>query len=146
MRRPLSAALVLLVAACGEAGLPLPRDPGTVQVRVRDEQAAPVPGANVRIQMPNNSGGLFEVGSTTRADGTWTVSAVPAGRRRVTVTPPTGYAQGAEPLVRVVEVIADRTVQVDFVLRRSVTPPSAVGKQSWVSRSCRANPIVSCGA
>jgi hypothetical protein len=98
-----------------------------VLVSVRDQQAAPVPGAGVRIEMPNSSGGVFEVGSTTRADGTWRVTAVPAGARRVTVTPPAGYVPGADPLVRVVEVVAGQTTRVDFVLPRA--PGAASGRR-----------------
>lgn len=116
--RQLALTLALLGAACDESGFEAPRDPGTVLVRVRDEQAAPVRGANVSVQMPNASGGLFEVGTTTRADGSSTISGVPAGSRRVTVAPPAGYAAGSDPLVRIVNVVKGETVQVEFVLRR----------------------------
>jgi hypothetical protein len=116
--RQLALTFVLLGAACGESGLQAPRDPGTVLVRVRDEQAAPVSGAGVSVQMPNTSGGLFEVGTTTRADGSSTISAVPAGPRRVSVTPPAGYAAGSDPLVQIVNVVKGETVRVEFVLRR----------------------------
>jgi hypothetical protein len=119
MLHALPVATTLLGAACDGASLSAPPDTGAVVVRVRDEQAAPLAGVGVRIQMPNTSGGLFEVGSTTRADGSWTVTAVPAGARRVTVTPPTGYAASAEPLARVVTVVAGETTPVDFVLRRA---------------------------
>ncbi len=117
----LRASLALLGAACGEAGLASPKDPGTVRVRVRDELAAPVPGASVRVQMPNSSGGMFEVGTTTRADGSATITAVPAGLRRVTVLPPAGYAAGPEPLTRVVEVTRGQTAEADFGVRRAAT-------------------------
>ena len=115
--RRIAAAVVLLGAACGD-GSAAPEEAGTIAVQVRDEQAAPVPGATIRVQLPNRSGGVFEVGSTTRGDGTWTLTDVPAGARRVTVTPPLGYAPGPEPLARVVEVIPGQTVSADFVLRR----------------------------
>jgi hypothetical protein len=117
VRRGIAAATALLATGCGE-GLAAPEEAGTIVVQVRDEQAAPVPGATVRVQLPNRSGGVFEVGSTTRADGTWTLTAVPAGARRVTVTPPPGYAPGPEPLARVVAVSGGQTVSADFVLRR----------------------------
>lgn len=112
-----AAAVALLGAGCGD-GSAAPEEVGTIAVRVRDEQAAPVSGATVRVQLPNRSGGVFEVGSTTRADGTWMLAAVPAGARRVTVTPPPGFAAGPEPLARIVEVIGGQTVSAHFVLRR----------------------------
>jgi hypothetical protein len=116
--RQLALSFALLGAACDESGFQAPRDPGTVLVRVRDEQAVPVRGAAVSVQMPNASGGLFEVGTTTRADGSSTIFGVPAGPRRVTVTPPAGYAAGSDPLARIVSVVKDETVRVEFVLRR----------------------------
>ena len=123
----LSAFLGMLSGGCGEAGLSAPRDPGTVRVSVRDELSAPVPGAGVRVEMPNNSGGVFEVGVSTRADGSATVSGVPAGSRRVTVTPPAGYSPGTEPPVRLVDVVKGQTVQVSFVLRRGTGATRTAG-------------------
>ena len=137
-----SAVLGMLSGACDESGLSAPRDPGTVRVRVRDEQAAPVPGAGVRVAMPNNSGGVFEFGVSTRADGMATVSGVPAGSRRVTVTPPTGFAPGTEPLVRTVDVVKGQTVEVTFVLRRGagamqVAHPLGTGAERSVAADGR---------
>lgn len=120
-RRPFhswAAALALLCTACGEGGMAAPRDPGTIRVAVRDEQAAPVAQANVRVEMPNDRGGVFELGVSTRPDGVATISGVPAGSRRVTVTPPAGYSPGADPLTRMVVVVKGQTVAVGFVLRR----------------------------
>lgn len=118
--RLLPVVLALSVGACGDGDGPTPpSELGTVVVRVRDEQAAPVLGAAVRVELPRTGGGVYEVGSTTRADGSWTLTAVPAGTRRVSVAPPSGYVSGAEPSVRSVVVVGGQTTSVDFVLRRS---------------------------
>lgn len=84
-----------------------------------------MPGAGVRVQMPNSSGGVFEVGVSTRADGIATITGVPAGRRRVTVTPPAGYSPATEPLVRVVDVGKGETMLVTFALRRGASTTRA---------------------
>src|SRR6478735_3181006 len=99
MRLPVTTLLIAAtVASTGcsgplnpEAGFALPKDPGTVTVRVVDEAGAPVVNAHVSVTQPNNVGGVFSVAAWTDANGTRTFSGIPAGDRPVNVTPPAGY-------------------------------------------------------
>jgi hypothetical protein len=93
---------------------------GTVRVQVRDDANAPVPGARVAVSETNSSGGAFAVSQLTTADGTTTLGGIQTGSRSVTVTPPAGYTAGADPLSKVVTVESSRTVEVSFVVTRSV--------------------------
>jgi hypothetical protein len=93
---------------------------GTVRAQVRDNANAPVPGVRVAVSETNSSGGAFSVSQLTTADGTTTLGGIQTGSRSVTVTPPAGYTAGADPLSKVVTVESGRTVEVSFVVTRSV--------------------------
>ena len=122
LRRLSFAFVVFAAAACGgslnpEAGFPLPVDPGTVLVHVGDTSGAPLPNVPVEIgNIPNAVGSFYSTGQNTRSDGTATFSAIPAGERTVSVTPPTGFAAGPDGRVRTVTVIKGQTVTVTFQL------------------------------
>lgn len=111
----------LAAAGCNllnpEAGLPSPKDPGSIIVLVRDQAAAGVSGVRVSVEMPNAGGGVFRVARPTDSDGKAEFRGVPAGRRRVEVVPPAGF--GGNELIRDVDVTKDRTTQVEFVLIRN---------------------------
>lgn len=111
----------VLAATCSnpinpEAGLPLPKDPGTLTVRVFDDGAQPVANARVSVTQPNNIGGVFTVSGFTDAAGVRTFLGVPAGQRPVTVEPPSGYGPTDAGLVQNTEVIKGRTTIVTFTL------------------------------
>ena len=55
----------------------------------------------------------------TRSDGVMEIGGVPVGMRRTWVEPPEGYVQESDPLEQVVEVVKDRTTQVEFTLVRT---------------------------
>jgi hypothetical protein len=50
----------------------VPKDPGTLVVRVRDQSGGPVSGASVSVEMPNSVGGVFTESSQTDSRGTHT--------------------------------------------------------------------------
>lgn len=121
MTRYLMALLLLAAAGCvsplnPEAGMALPKDPGRLDVQVHDQEARPVQGVWIYVEMPNNVGSTFQEGTPTRADGTATFYAVPAGTRRVDVTLPAGYSAGPDGLTRQVDVQKGKTVSVRFGL------------------------------
>jgi hypothetical protein len=124
MTKYLLALMLLAAAGCGsplnpEAGMALPKDPGGLVVRIHDQDSAPVQGVWVYVEMPNNVGSTFQEGTPTRADGTATFYAVPAGTRRVDVTLPAGYSAGPDGLTRPVDVQKGRTVTIQFGLVRN---------------------------
>jgi hypothetical protein len=67
----------------------------------------------------NGRSSTYSVGQRTNANGTVSISAIPAGRRRVEVTPPPGYSGAASELIKSVDVVKDASVAVSFVLSRS---------------------------
>lgn len=119
MRGVVLLASALAATACGEGALPLPKDPGTVRVIVRDERDAPVASAAISIVVPNSVGSFYTISTTTRSDGTSTLAGIPAGTRTVAVTPPPGYVASDAPLSQAVRVVRGETVEVRFALRRS---------------------------
>ena len=109
----------------GEGGLSVPKDPGTLVVRVRDQAAAPVQNVHVSVEMPNDVGSFFMVGASTQANGNMTFYYVPAGRRRVEVTLPPGVysvlpTPGGDPFPNAkpasVTVVEDEyaSVEIDY--------------------------------
>ncbi len=112
--------LVLFLSAlsCGEYGMAVPKNPGSVAVLVTDESGKSIADVSVTVSAVNSSGGTYYVGRRTGADGRVTIPSIPAGQREVRITPPAAYAEGADPLSRQVEVIKGRTVSVVFRLRR----------------------------
>jgi hypothetical protein len=125
LRRLLLPIICLAATACGgllnpEAGMWVPVDPGTVFVRVIDSAGAPLREVYVEIgNIPNNVGSTFSEGQWTRPDGTATFDFIPAGGRTATVTPPSGYAAGADGNTRSVTVVTGQTSTVLFQLARS---------------------------
>lgn len=113
---------VLATMCCGgllnpEAGDPLPVDPGTILVRVLDQNGAPVRDVYVEIgNIPNHVGSTFSEGQWTHADGTTTFDSIDAGDRTVTVTPPSGFAADASGNTRHVTVVKAQTTTVVFQL------------------------------
>ena len=88
-------ALALMACvACDLAGPEtVPVDPGTVVAQVSDRSGAPLRDVWVYVHdIPNSLGSTFSVGVPTDARGTARIDAIPAGRRRVEVKPPAGYA------------------------------------------------------
>lgn len=116
--------VVLSSAGCtsllgSEAGLPVPKDPGTIVVTVRDSGGNPL--ANVEIQVhdiPNTVGSTFSISQRTNRRGVAEVTYLPAGTRRVEVTPSPGFRAAADSLIQSIDVIKDRSVSVAFVLER----------------------------
>ena len=118
-------AIAAVSAACSnllgsEAGLPVPKDPGTVLARVRDQAGEGIAGVSVDIHdIPNSVGSFYSMSQRTRGDGVVEFTFIPAGRRRVQVTLPAGYSAGAEQLIESVDVVKNATVRVTFVLVRN---------------------------
>lgn len=121
-RRRAGTALVVVAAlgtaACEEAFLARPRDPGTVSVTVTDDAQQAVANADVSVSAINNSGGTYYIGTKTRSDGRTVVSGVSAGTQTVQVTPPSSHVAGTDSLKKAIQVVKDQTVDVRFVLRR----------------------------
>jgi hypothetical protein len=114
--------LVLAAAGCanllGPDGSYVPKDPGTLVVRVRDQSGSPVSGARVSVEMPNAVGSVFMESSQTDSRGTHTFYYVPAGSRLVEVAPPSGFTIGEAQLVQHVNVVKGEATTADFVLVR----------------------------
>ena len=89
-------------------------DMGFVRVLVLDQEGMPVPNVNSCASLGSNA---FTC-AFTQSDGVME-HPVPVGMRRTWVEPPEGYAQGSDPLEQVVEVVKDRTTQVEFTLVRT---------------------------
>ena len=120
--RSVVALLVFAAVGCtnllGPDGSYLPKDPGTLVVRVRDQSGAPVPGTGVAVEMPNSVGSFFTESSQTDSRGTHTFYYVPAGSRRVEVAPPSGFGASAAALIQKVDVVKGESTTADFVLVR----------------------------
>ena len=116
--------VVLASAGCSsllgsEAGLSVPKDPGTIVVSVRDSSGNPI--ANVEVQVhdiPNSVGSTFSVSQRTDGRGMAEVTYIPAGRRRVEVKPPPGFRAAGDSLIQSIDVIKDSSVSLAFVLER----------------------------
>ena len=90
---------------------------GFVRMLVLDQEGTPVPNVNSCASLGSNA---FTC-AFTPSDGVME-HPVPVGMRRTWVEPPEGYAQGSDPLEQVVEVVKDRTTQVEFRLVRTNEP------------------------
>jgi Carboxypeptidase regulatory-like domain len=110
-------ALTLCTAGC-EAGLTVPKDPGTVRGRVRDQTGAPVANVPFSVESPNSIGSTFWETINTRSDGTVTMDGVPAGTHRTWVTPPAGYTAIPDSLTKYVSVSKGQTTEVTFTLTK----------------------------
>ena len=116
--------LVIGTVACAgnpftEAGLPAPKDPGTVVVRVSDQADVAVANVEVTVNdIPNAVGSFYSKSGRTGAGGTVTIDSIDAGTRRVSMTVPTGFRADPEGSERVVTVIKDRSVLVTFRITR----------------------------
>lgn len=112
-------ALALIVCvACDLAGPDsVPVDPGTVVARVTDESGAPMRDVWVYVHdIPNRVGSTYTVGVPTNGSGTARIDSIPAGRRRVDVKPPAGYAP---PDAVLLDVIEGQDVSVELTLKRN---------------------------
>jgi hypothetical protein len=102
-----------------EAGLPVPKDPGTAIIRVGDQLGAPVPRVGITVsEIPNSVGGFFGESQASDANGTATFTDIPAGSRRVEMTVPPGFAPDADGAVRQVAVVKSASVTVAFRIIR----------------------------
>jgi hypothetical protein len=120
--------LVLAIAVAGagcanplspEAGYSVPKDPGTVVARVSDQDGAPMRDVKVLVHdIPNDVGSFYSVGQWTDASGVTTIRSIPAGHRRVEVSPPTGFTAAPDGAVKEVDVVKGASVTVAFVLVR----------------------------
>ena len=99
-----------------EEGLPLPKDPGAIIVRVCDEKGQPIANVRVSATQPNNIGGTFRVAGYTDAAGIRTFLGVPAGLRPVSIEPPSGYGPSTAGLVQDADVIKGGIVTITFAL------------------------------
>lgn len=121
-RRGAGTALVVVAAlgsaACEEAFLDLPRNPGTVSVTVTDDAQQAVANADVSVSATNNSGGTYYIGTKTRSDGRSVISGISAGTQTVQVTPPSSHMAGTDSLKKTIQVVKGQTTAVTFVLRR----------------------------
>ena len=122
--RRLVLAIAVASAGCAnplnpEAGYAVPKDPGTVVARVSDQDGAPLRDVRVQVHdIPNDVGSVYSVGQWTDAGGVTTIRSIPAGHRRVEVTPPTGFAAGPDGAVKEVDVVKGASVTVAFGLVR----------------------------
>jgi len=116
--------IALLSAGCSsllgsEADFPVPKDPGTIVVNVRNAAGSPVEHVEVQVHdIPNSVGTTYSVGSWTNRNGVVKVSGIPAGSRPVEVKLPAGFRASADSLIKAVDVIKDASVSVTFVLER----------------------------
>lgn len=101
-----------------EAGMEVPRDPGTVSARVADQAGVPIAGVRVAVHTETNGGSPYSVASYTKTDGTVLIRGIRSGLRRVEITLPAGFTAGTGGLFKEVDVVKDRTVHVEFVLVR----------------------------
>jgi hypothetical protein len=121
----IAVALALCTAGCStllgsEAGLPAPKDPGTIIVSVQDQTGRAIEQVNVQVHdIANSVGSTFSIGQRTDRRGLAEFTFIPAGRCRVQVTPPGGYSAGADEAIKPVDVTKDQTVRVAFVLVRN---------------------------
>ena len=125
-------ALAGALTACGGCDTPtgscedLP-DMGFIRVLVLDQEGAPIPNVTSCASLGSNSFAC----AFTQSDGVME-HPVPVGMRRTWIAeslspmrppfrpkPPEGYVQGSDPLEQVVEVVKDRTTQVEFRLVRT---------------------------
>jgi hypothetical protein len=117
-------AITLAAAGCSsplgpERGYAVPKDPGTVVARVTDQDGAPLRDVKVQVHdIPNAVGTVYSVGQWTNANGVTSIQSIPAGRRRVEVTPPAGFEGGQAGVVKEVDVVKDASVTVAFDLVR----------------------------
>jgi hypothetical protein len=124
IRRRIVLAIALLSAGCSsllgsEAGLPVPKDPGTLVVSVRDSRGSAIADVEVQVHdVPNSVGSTYSVSARTNRSGVVEITYIPAGRRRVEVKPPPGFRAAADSLITPVDVIKDAAVTVAVVLNR----------------------------
>ena len=114
-------ALALMACvACDLAGPEtVPVDPGTVVAHVSDRSGAPLRDVWVYVHgIPNGAGTTFSVGVPTNASGTARIDAIPAGRRRVEVKPPPGYA-APDAASFEVDVVKGQIVAITLTLEKT---------------------------
>jgi hypothetical protein len=103
---------------CGRYGPDtVPKDPGTVVAIVVDQSGAGLRDVWVYVHdIPNSVGSTFSRGRATDAAGAAEIIAIPAGRRRVEVKAPAGYAA---PDIVAVDVVKGQSVSVAFRLTKN---------------------------
>ena len=101
----------VLLAACGSP-VPPAQNYATVYGRVYDASTnAPLAGVVVTVDVVN--------GTTTAADGSYTLTNVPVGQTDVNVQVPAGYALGNAASLEGFSVTAGERVQLDIPLNPS---------------------------
>ena len=120
MLRVASALMLLACAGCDgcERYGPdtIPKDPGTVVAHVADQSGATMRNVWVYVHdIPNSVGSTFGRGRATNAAGVAEIIGIPAGRHRVEVKPPNGYAVLE---IVTVDVVKGQSVKVAFVLAK----------------------------
>ena len=113
VRRSLS--LLFLAALAGSAPLQAQASTGTVRGTVTDS-ATKAPAAGVRVAIVGSS-----VSALTRPDGTYLLTAVPAGSQTIRVSA-IGFAATTQPVV----VVAGQTVTADIGIAKSINQLAAV--------------------
>jgi hypothetical protein len=122
--RRLVLAAAMMCASCtfpfnDESGMAVPKDPGTVVVSVRDAAGVRLEGVRVQVHdIPNNVGTFYSVGAWTDSAGSRSLHGIPAGPRRVEVTPPAGFTAGPDGATKPVQVVKGNAVTVTFTLTR----------------------------
>lgn len=113
-------ALVVLLSLGGACstyeGTCVPKDPGDVSVRVRDQSGHSIHDVWVEIwEIPNCVGSTYGIGLRTNALGEAVFRFIPAGNVRIEITVPTGFT-APEGSVRRIDVINGATVTAQFNL------------------------------
>lgn len=124
VHRPVVLAVALLSAGCSsllgsEAGLPVPKDPGTIVVTVRDSAGSPVADVEVQVHdIPNSVRSTYSISQRTNRGGVVEMTYIPAGPRRVEVKPPPGFRPAAGSPITPIDVIKGASVSLTVVLER----------------------------
>jgi hypothetical protein len=107
---------LVLSGVTGTLNVALVKGSGVITGTATDDLGTPVPGATVVVG---------QVLTTTDANGSYTVSGIPAGQVKVTASAPRSQTQSS-----VVQISDHQTIEVDFQLSRQQLPlprPSPVG-------------------
>jgi hypothetical protein len=120
MLRVASVLMLLACAGCDGCGRygpdTIPTDPGTVVARVADQSGAPMRDVWVYVHdIPNSVGSTYSRGRATNAAGVAEIVGIPAGRRRVEVKTPSGFAVLE---IVTVDVVKGQSIDVQFVLAK----------------------------
>jgi N-acetylneuraminic acid mutarotase len=123
LRRALTVAATVILAACGGDGDPIQPDTnGSIRGTVTDNTGATVANATVAL-----SGNAQARSTNSGADGVYTFADVPPGTYTLTVTPPTGFLIGAAGTAPVTVAGGAQANASAFVLNRVAVEPGQWG-------------------